>query len=276
MNPKLKAAYERGNFGLFIGSGLSQGSGLPGWKQLLEEMIDLAEENSQISYEKGTELKGLLENSNRFLLVAEELKEILGADLAKFVRNKFDNTALVPSSTLRKATNLRSKFIITTNYDTLIEKAFVLDGKVPNDLTYKDAPSINDNLLEGRMFILKAHGDARRVPNEIVITEKDYRNIIYKEPAYQSVLQSLFSMCNILFIGCSLDDPELKLLLGYIQTIFHGGSPDHFALISSADISETEITRWRKDFKVNVIKYDQADGHAELESIIDELLAIAL
>lgn len=272
--PKLIESYKNKSFGVYVGAGLSRASGLPDWGNLLNNLIDYARENGNIQDAKSDELKKLNEPSN-YLLLAEELKDILASDLPKYIKRNFDNKDLKPTETLCKIVQLNYKFIVTTNYDTLIEKAYAkVFSDIPNPLTYKNASAINYNILTNEPFILKAHGDAKSAANEVILTEKDYRNIIFKEKGYQSVLHVLFSTCNVLFLGASLKDPELKLLLGYIHNIFHGGSPDHFALISKDEITGTEIDRWRKDFNINVITYDPAENHKEVENFVDHLLAL--
>lgn len=273
--PKLIDSYKNGSFGIYIGSGISRASGLPDWKSFLNELISYAKDNNFINDSQKSELELLIEKPSNYLMVAEELKDILTSDLPKYIKAKFDNKALTPSDALCKMIKLKNKFIITTNYDTLIEKAYAkVYSDIPNPLTYKNASAINYNILTNESFILKAHGDAKSAANEIILTEKDYRNIIFREKGYQSVLHVLFSTCNILFLGASLNDPELKLLLGYIHNIFHGGSPDHYALINKNDISSTEIARWRKDYNINIIPYDPIDNHKQVELYIDELLKI--
>jgi hypothetical protein len=271
--PKLLESYRNKSFGIYIGAGMSRASGLPDWETFLNNLIEYANSNSFINGDKTAELKSLNKNSSNYLLLAEELKDILSSDLPKYIKRKFDDKSLRPSETLCKIIQLRSKFIITTNYDTLIEKAYAkVFSDIPNPLTYKNASAINYNILTNEPFILKAHGDAKSAANEVILTEKDYRNIIFKEKGYQSVLHVLFSTCNVLFFGASLKDPELKLMLSYIHNIFHGGSPDHFALINQADITSTEIDRWRKDYNINIIPYDPKNNHKEVEEFVEELL----
>jgi len=271
--PKLLESYRNKSFGIYIGAGMSRASGLPDWETFINNLIDYAHTNSFINDGKSDELKSLNKNSSNYLLLAEELKDILSSDLPKYIKQTFDDKSLRPSETLCKIIQLKSKFIITTNYDTLIEKAYAkVFSDIPNPLTYKNASAINYNILTNEPFILKAHGDAKSAANEVILTEKDYRNIIFKEKGYQSVLHVLFSTCNVLFFGASLKDPELKLMLSYIHNIFHGGSPDHFALINQEEITGTEIDRWRKDFNINIIPYDPKDNHKEVEEFVGELI----
>lgn len=271
---QLKEAYQKGNFGVFVGAGLSQGAGLPGWDVLLDELITLAQDVAHISAHKTAELKQHIAES-KYLLVAEELREILSSELQKYIKKRFVDKSIHPTIVQQKVIQLRTKFIITTNYDTLLENAFIkVNGVMPNPLTYKDAAAINNNFLTNETFILKAHGDARSAPNEIILTEQDYRNIIYMQRGYQSVLQVLFSTCHVLFLGASLKDPELNLMLGYIHNIFNGGGPTHYALIAQNAVTETERNRWFKDFNIQIITYDPHNSHVEVEEFLDELLTL--
>jgi hypothetical protein len=273
--PKLIESYKKNSFGIYIGAGMSRASGLPDWETFINDLIDFAKANNCINDGKRDELKSLNKNPANYLLLAEELKDILASDLPKYIKQKFDDKSLKPTETLCKIVKLKYKFIITTNYDTLIEKAYAkVFADIPNPLSYKNASAINYNILTNEPFILKAHGDAKSAANEVILTEKDYRNIIFKEKGYQSVLHVLFSTCNVLFFGASLKDPELKLMLSYIHNIFHGGSPDHFALVNQTDITGTEIDRWRKDFNINIITYDPANNHKQVEDFVDEMMKL--
>lgn len=259
---------------LFIGAGLSIKAGFPSWKDLLIELIEKVKSETRTPSSKTDELTSLVNNSTKYLLVAEEIRDLLHTELPKYIKIRFDDKKIAPTILHEKLFSIYHNYIITTNYDLLLENAFVkVNGRMPNVYTYKDASSINYNLYEHEKFILKAHGDSSRAPEEIILTEKDYRRIIYNERGYQSILQAMFSTSNILFLGISLNDPEINLLLGFIHHIFHGGSPEHYALMSQEQVTETEIDRWRKDFKINIITYDPVDNHKQVEEFVDGIIA---
>jgi hypothetical protein len=261
--------------GIFIGAGLSQGAGLPNWGKLLITLIDYAENRGLIDSKKSDELKNLIHNPSKYLMVAEEIRDILTPSIFhKRFKIIFDDKSIKPTITFEKFLKLPYKFIITTNYDNLIENAYVKLFKTTIPIfTYKNPDSINYSIWDNQPFILKAHGEARNAPSEIIITEKDYRNIIYREKGYQSVLQVLFSTHNILFLGASLSDPEINLLLGYIHNIFHGGTPEHFALMDESKITQTESDRWEKDFNIHIIPVSPNNNFEEIDQLLDEINA---
>lgn len=268
-------AINKKNCGLFVGAGFSMKAGFPSWTALLKELIEKVKDETETPDGKVDELNNLAENPAKYLLVAEELKDLLPSEMHKYIKSRFDNKTIEPTSLHKKLFDIHNNFIVTTNYDTLLEKAFVNTKRDwPTVYTYKDASSMNYNLYEKEYFILKAHGDASRAPKDIILTEKDYRNVIYNERGYQSILQVMFSMSTILFLGVSLNDPEINLLLGFVHHIFHGGSPEHYALMPSNEVSSTEIDRWRKDYNIKIITYDPVDGHKQVEEFVDGVIAL--
>lgn len=260
--------------GLFVGAGLSINAGFPTWELLLLELIDKVKKETRTSSSKTDELITLVNNPTKYMLVAEEIRDLLHTELPKYIKVRFDDKKIEPTILHEKLQKINHNYIITTNYDLLIENAYVkVNGRMPNVYTYKDSSSINYNLYERENFILKAHGDSSRAPEEIILTENDYRRILYNERGYQSILQTIFSTSNILFLGVSLNDPELNLLLGFIHHIFHGGSPDHFALMPQDQVTETEIDRWRKDYNINIVTYDPDENHKQVEEFVDGIIS---
>lgn len=260
---------ERG--GLYIGAGLSQAVGLPNWEGLLSDLIALSE---KVSYKPNREFidncKELSKQSSKFLILAQELKDFLQDSFRKYIIEKYSDNCPPPSSIHLKLISISYKFIITTNYDTLLENAYVqVNNKQAKVYTFKDSPDIAYDLWNGRPFILKAHGDANKTQQGIILTEKDYREILFQERGYQSILQSLFTTKTILFIGTSLVDPELKLLLSFIHSSFHGGGPTHYALISEKEMNTVEAESWRKNFNIQIIPYSPVNNHEEVSHFID-------
>lgn len=79
-----------------------------------------------------------------------------------------------------------------------------------------------------------------------------------------------------MFLGTSLNDPELKLLLSYVHSSFHGGGPMHYALMEQEKINDTEAESWRRNFKVQLIPYSNANDHAELKDFINDFPSMIL
>jgi hypothetical protein len=130
--------------------------------------------------------------------------------------------------------------IVTTNYDTLLEQAF-LDAKKPYDLVvypadndqYKNAmlwwphgavepdklrPNDIDPANLGKTNVIyKMHGSVRQDKEDwdsFVITEEDYVDFLSRfENAVPSAFHTYFSARSFLFLGYGLKDWNLRVLL---------------------------------------------------------------
>ena len=271
----LLEAYASEKCGLFIGAGLSLGAGLPSWFDLLKRMIERSVEAGIMTGKKAADCTQLADDPSKYLMLAEELREILGTDFKSAIEEIFGNDHLVPTATHSRLPRLqKNRFIITTNYDMLIEKAFAATGKFRQGYKYYEAHALLRDLYERRFFLLKAHGDAQTAADQIVLTDKDYRRILYREPGYQSALQSIFTMYSVIFVGSSLQDPELKLLLNYANAAFPEGGIAHYALMTDDEVGETERRRWGRDYNMNIIPISRDDDFADINVFLDILYDI--
>jgi hypothetical protein len=171
-------------------------------------------------------------------------------------------------------TKIPFKFVITTNYDQLIENAyFPRLGRIPDTFNHQDTVDFTDALWKREFFILKAHGDIHK-KSSIVLTQKDYGTVNYSSPGYRALLAAIFTTKTVLFLGVLPEDPELQLLLRSLHDAFQGSGQYHYALVSNADFSDTEASHWRKNYNVSCIRYDPSTGHPEVIGFLKELQAI--
>lgn len=273
---KLREAYKTNRCALYVGAGASAGAGLPDWRTFLEKMTDKALGEHLISPTTAKHYRTLAKKPAKYLAVASGLKEDLGSHFEEFIEETFIGSKPRPTA-LHEAfvelTNLQ--FIVTTNYDVLIERAFQARTPDVPVCSFGDVGETQRRLAKREFFILKAHGDASKPGNGIVLTDTDYRNILYRQRAYQSLLASMFTMFTMVFIGASMVDPELLLLLNYIADAFPPTSgPSHYALLAKEDINPVEQKRWLKDYKVQVIPYSKANRHEALKEFVGHLSSI--
>ena len=95
------------------------------------------------------------------------------------------------------------QFVLTTNYDTLLERSFRKRDDDVSVCSFTDAGEVQRRLSRREFFILKAHGDATKLGNKIVLTDVDYRNLLFGQRAYQSLLSAMFTMFTFVFVGAS-------------------------------------------------------------------------
>src|SRR5437868_6481456 len=176
--PELSEAFLERKCGVFVGAGASRAADLPDWTGLLRELVEKT--GSMPNSDKGLfkDLRALLGDKSKHLMLASILREELGVDFDKYIEGRFADAKLAPAKIHRAIIDLPAAFVITTNYDNLLERAFLEKhhGKeLPNVFTYNQAGEVASNLHRDKYFFLKAHGDAQLNPSEIILTEKDYR-----------------------------------------------------------------------------------------------------
>ena len=261
---------------MFVGAGLSVGAGLPSWGDLLHRLIDRSDQATERGADKLDDYRRLARDSTKFLMLAEELREVLGGtDFKRAIEDIFGRDELEPSESHALLPQLeKNRFIITTNYDMLIEKAFADAGKFRQGYKYYEAHAFLGDLYQRRFFLLKAHGDAQTAADQIVLTDKDYRRLLYGQLGYQSALQSMFTMYSVIFVGSSLQDPELRLLLSYVNAAFPEGGTPHYALMTADEAGVTERSRWRKDYNMNIIPISAADEYEDVQRFLQALVEI--
>ena len=266
----LKQAYAKGRVAVMVGAGASMNSGLPNWGQFLEAMIDQGAANRFFTADKEAQYRALVGNGDKYLMLDSSIKDDFGNTFDEFIEKIFIDPKPQPSSVHDALVEMKNlQFVLTTNYDTLLERAFRTKNPDISVCTFRDSGEIHRRLAKREFFILKAHGDAAKPGNGVVLTDADYRNLIFSQRAYQSLLTSMFTMYSIVFVGASLADPEIKLLLNYIRDSFSAGSgPTHYALMAQEDISEVESARWFKDFNVSFIPISKVDKYAELPELL--------
>ncbi len=273
---KLKQAYLNNKCAILVGAGASAGAGLPLWGKLLESMADAALAHKVITAEKADQYKQLAKRPEKYLTVASGLKEDLRIYFDEFIESSFIAPKPTPTALHQAIVALdKLQFVLTTNYDTLIERAYRVNHPDVPVCTFKDTGEIQRRLWKRDLFILKAHGDATKLANGIILTDADYRELLFRQRGYQSLLSSMFTLFTIVFVGASMTDPEIMLLLNYIADAFTPSSgPSHFAALAEEDINDVEKERWFKDFNIQLIPVSKANNYAELTEFLVALKSV--
>lgn len=283
----LVKAAENGNLVIFAGAGISKDNKkessfdkMPGWNALLVKIAD------KIGVRNNLEFTSLLDRN--LLEAAEYLKyyalnNSLASDFYSVIEDVENGFSVEDNEWYQKIAFLNPSIIVTTNYDSFLERYFN-DGYVSysprND---HDVATISRNIKLKKPTLLKIHGNAKSGSIEdIVITQSDYSRNIIKNPGYYRLLQSLLDTRVFLFIGYSMGDPDFQILLHNTlsaSSINNKSIKTHFMLMS--DPKPYYRNMLENSFGINVIGYDvrkigeneysHEKGKEFLQILIDEM-----
>ena len=139
-------------------------------------MIEKALGHRVINEDKAAEYRKLLADPAKYLMVAAGLKEDMERTTTSLSTKPSWLAKTQPTDLHRAlARSDRLQFVLTTNYDIVIEQAYRAAGMYDVSVcTFTDTGEVQRRLSKREFFILKAHGDASRVGNGIILTEVDY------------------------------------------------------------------------------------------------------
>jgi CheY-like chemotaxis protein len=153
--------------------------------------------------------------------------------------------------------------ILTTNFDQF------LDGEVPSAAAYKRI--LRDPPLrwwdtrfwtgEEGAPIMKLHGEVGPVGDEVVFTQRDYRERLYTSPAYMTFLRSLFATNTLLYLGVSFTDAYLNELRSEVLAMLdhhEGDEPVAYAIL--ADVRPHQVRYLQSHEGLGVINFDTKGG----------------
>lgn len=232
---QLQTANSRGNLVIFVGAGISKASNIPLWgeltKELKKELGDITNDNELIPQFYFQ----IHKNVNYY----EKIERIL--DIDNVERNPIHNEIFL----------LNPNHVVTTNYDRLLEDEANEQGKnyylIKKD---EDLPYSNSSRL-----IIKMHGDLKE--KNIVLKEDDYLRYSQDFPLIENYVKGIFSSKQILFIGFSFDDRNLKKIIESVRGILKEDYRP--AILFRTNEKETLDSEWVEYFKsrgVNVIGYE--------------------
>lgn len=257
----------------FIGAGLSAGAGLPLWDKLLIQMIEWSVAR-HIPLPDIAELSQLIEEKD-FLTVADVVTEQMGdGRFREFITSVFRRPNLLPTEIHRLLPQIPFASLLTSNYDKLIESAYTtsLNGDSVPVFTPLDNPELAGALQKNEFHILKTHGTIDRI-NSIVLSRRQYRQLMHDNQAYKIYMQQILLSKSILFLGFSLTDPDLLLILDELRVSFRDDTPPHFALMDKTQLSRVKVERFRRDYNFNIIEYvPSSDSHPEVTEFLQQII----
>lgn len=223
------------NAAVFVGAGLSTGSGYVDWKGLLEDII--------------RDLKLDPDKEYDLVTVAQYYCNQTGSR-GQLTQTIFDyiSQTKAPTENHRLLASLPIQTYWTTNYDKLIENALSNAKKVP------DIKSTLKHLAVTRpkrnVLVYKMHGDIDDA-SQVVITKDDYEKYPLKMDAFISALRGDLIEKTFLFLGLSFTDPNIDYVLSRVRALYEKDQRQHYCILKKTNRRSKESKR---DFEYRELK----------------------
>ncbi len=218
INPSLKMKLElirmnlhEGKASCFVGAGFSKNAEMDDTTQM-KDWFELADDFYESLY--GEKPRDSNVRYKSVLRLASQVESSKGrGELESLIHKSLPDERVYPGRLHIELMKLPWSDVFTTNYDTLLEKAFIEADRYYYKVTNKETL-----LYTPHPRLIKLHGSFPDI-RPLIITEEDYRTYPQQFPEFvNTVRQSLIE--NVLcLIGFSGDDPNFRNWVGWLRDV---------------------------------------------------------
>lgn len=258
---------------LYIGAGVSansrsvDGTSPPTWETFLRSCL------TEINRADCAYIEQLLSQKD-LLSACEVIIDKMGSnEFNNVAQDAFRRPGFKPASIHETIYNLDARLVITPNVDKIYEQYAQATSCGTVVVKKQTEHDISNFIRSTDRVILKAHGSID-TPNEMIFSKHQYNEARYKYSGFYKLLDSLALTHTYVFIGCGLNDPDIRLTLENYNFGFPGCKPHYFVAADTAVNPDLEQSLL-KNCNLKVIKYDNSDGkHEKLLSALNDLVAL--
>ncbi|MCR6702655.1 MAG: SIR2 family protein [Dokdonella sp.] len=251
---------------LFIGAGVSMNSVALDGKARPKNWSSFLRAGSKrlgSSKKKLVVQLGELIDRNDLLTACEVIKNSLGRQgFIDFMQDEFQAPGFRPAAIHEALWALDLRITITPNVDTIYDN-FVADrgaGTVTVK-TYRDV-DVAEAIRRRSPVLIKSHGSIGS-PNALIFTRSEYAKARNEHREFYELMYSLLSTYTFLFVGCGLEDPDIRYLLEDYK-YRNSFTQTHFFTMPNGKYVE-EIQRvYSESLNLEFVSYSANSNHAEL------------
>lgn len=255
---------------IFLGAGISMnakttdGKRPKNWLQLLEEGA------KRVPLKSRRVVKRLLKERD-YLTACDVLKRCMGADAyASFFNKEFLEPKFEPAPVHASIFKLDSRIVATPNIDKIYETyaSHEAKGSIKTKHFYDD--DVADAIRRSNRLVLKVHGSIDS-PAKMIFTRAEYASARNKHAEFYSILDALLTTHTFLFLGCGINDPDVRLVLENYAFRFRA-SRQHFMTLPIDSMSIEELTAVGESMNLSFLTYKPTNSHKELTDSIKGLV----
>lgn len=211
-------------------------------------------------------------SQNDLLTACELLKSALDESWPALLNENFLNPGFIPSDLHRSLHALDTSIVLTPNFDTIYDRfaqSETQGATVIKNYYDKDVPLI---LRRPYRAVLKVHGTIDE-PSNMVFSRGDYARARSNNQNFFNLVEALFLTHTFLFVGTSINDPDLRLFLENLHQA-HPTAPPHYMTSPNGEISPHMDSAVRNNMNLKLLRYDPANNHQNLTSGIQQLVTL--
>lgn len=275
-----------GNVVVFVGSGLSTPF-YPSWVKLISELCNETGVSISEKLTKDTPAELLMQYAEKAQKSdPKKYEEILTKHFGAHKGSTPDTYHLLLQSPF--------KSILTINFDPLLARAIQLN-QVAFELEAYPYQEVKDLILKQMSFYLHGIHENFREKSKIILSKSDFNEAYNKHSKLIHFLSTVFDEYHILFVGCSLSEPEFQTLLtecfnseSFLEREYGITSKKRFILrpgissksedpnIQDEENKKAKLQRQKEkehydNLGIKAVFYNEANDHKELTEILEYL-----
>jgi len=241
--PIMNTLLSQRKLSLFAGSGISVDSKLPSWDGFIDKYIEICEDLNEtlephlqfsdiIADAKAHKHKDLISTITALKDKVKECKDHgINTDFCDDELNALFYAA-VPNEYHEYIVATDYNHIITTNYDSLLEKAAKNLGYkslLTRSYSYTEQQNLSIAVYSDQTAIIHAHGKITDIKlDQFVLTKDDYLAIMKHNPGFRLIINSIFLTNSVLFAGYGGSDPHFEDIISDLNMTlnWNNGSSD--------------------------------------------------
>jgi hypothetical protein len=258
---------------LFLGAGVSKnaanskGEHPLDWKEFLRHLASRVAD---------------LQQKKEILLCVDDADLLTACELARkylhhdgfktALLHEFADKAFQPAKIHDDLSRVDSRFVLTTNFDKLYEnRANQIQKNTVLVKTYYDV-DVADMFRRSQRVVLKVHGTIDS-PDRTIFTRSQYALARRNHAHFYQMLRGLFVTHTFVFLGASLRDPDIQILLEDHAYRFEGSRP-HYIVMPRDSTREGTLRVMEETMNLRALLYDPADNHVELAQSVAALVPL--
>jgi len=253
---------------LFLGAGVSrssvnaQGKSPKTWEAFLNDCANGIHPNAHI-------LK--LIRRGDFLTACEVAKMQLGRDrFTQKLKDEFLTPQYRHAAIHEHIFKIDSRIVATPNFDKIYESYANHLAHASIVVKHHYDPDVADAIRDDGHIILKIHGSIDS-PNRMIFTRSEYAKARNEHRQFYHLLDALALTHTFMFLGCGVNDPDIKLLLE--DAFFrHPTSRRHVMVLPKKEIHPEVLKVVENTMNLKILEYSPTNNHKDLTDSLSTLV----